>query len=71
MAESKQSSRRARYKIGNSIMNTYGYAVVGASLIQPFVLNGNAPGPGQVAGFLTGVFFHGLALYNAPKGETP
>jgi hypothetical protein len=69
MAETKKASRRARYKTGNSILNTYGYAIVGASLIQPLVMNGNTPGIIQVAGLLTGVFFHALAIYNAPKGE--
>ena len=71
MAEAKRSSRRARYKIGNSILSTYGYAIIGASLIQPFVMNGKTPGFVQVAGLLTGMLFHALAIYNnAPKGES-
>jgi len=67
MAESK--ARRARYKIANSILNTYGYAIVGASLIQPFVINGATPTIVQVGGLAVGVLFHLLAVYNAPKGE--
>ncbi|MGH6872376.1 MAG: hypothetical protein ACREHE_12810 [Rhizomicrobium sp.] len=43
MAETKQATRPARYKMGNSVLNTYGYAVIGASAIQPLVIDGNFP----------------------------
>ena len=71
MAETRHAARRARYKMSNSILTTYGYALIGASAIQPFVVNGNRPGAIQVVSVLIGLSFHAAALYNAPKGEIP
>ena len=71
MAETRHAARHARYKMSNSILTTYGYALIGASAIQHFVVNGNRLGTVQVASVLVGLSFHTIALYNAPKGESP
>ncbi|HTQ12734.1 MAG TPA: hypothetical protein VMH86_02575 [Rhizomicrobium sp.] len=71
MAETRHAARRARYKLSNSILTTYGYALIGASAIQTFVINGKLPGTVQFASVVIGLSFHAVALYNAPKGEVP
>jgi hypothetical protein len=70
MADAGRISRRVRYRMGNAILNTYGYALIGASAIQSFVMKGSVPGVVQIASVLIGLFFHIFAVYNAPKGET-
>lgn len=51
------------------MLTTYGYAIIGAALIQPFVMNGKILTALQLADIAVGVVFHALAVYIAPHGE--
>ena len=63
-------ARRVRLKLLCSILTTYGYAVAGVSLLQPFFATTPAPiTPVRMSGFAFALALQGVAIYIAPKGE--
>ena len=69
MTDPKTASR-SRWKLLASMMTTYGYALLGGTVLQP-LLKGGPVSWTVLAGAGLGVVFHALALYISPKGEPP
>ncbi len=64
----KEAADRARIKLLVGNLTTYGYALIGASVIHP-LLNGPVAALSSLAGFGLGIAFHAGAWYIAPRGE--
>ncbi len=52
------------------MLTTYGYALLGGSVVQPIIASGTLT-PLLGLGLAAGMVLHGLALYIAPRGEKP
>jgi hypothetical protein len=66
----KNVARRARFNLFGSMLNTYGYAIIAATIIQPY-LSVTPPvfTRSRVFGILHALAFQGAAIYIAPRGE--
>ncbi len=68
----QEASRRARLTLVGGILTTYGYAIAGVSLLQPFFASAPEPlTPVRISGFAFALAIQSVAIYIAPKGEKP
>ena len=67
-AAAERRENRLRLKLFGSIANTYGFAVLGASVAKP-LLEGVPFTVWHVLGLVLGLSAHAVALILAPKGE--
>ena len=64
-------AERARFKVLGTILTTYGFAIMGGSIIQPLLSAGQGLTLLRVSGIVLALVFQAAAIYIAPKGEKP
>jgi len=67
----RNAARRARFGLLGSMFTTYGYAIIGAAIIQPFLTGQMQMTESRGWAILLALAFQGAALYIAPRGEKP
>ena len=68
--EKEAADLKVRLKLFTTNLTTYGYAIMGASFIDPYI-KGMGFKAGSFVGMALAVVFHTLAWYIAPHGEKP
>jgi hypothetical protein len=63
-----EAKLRYRLKLASSMLTTYGYALLGGSVLQPALTTGRITLPIYVS-VIAGVVSHTLAIYICPRGE--
>lgn len=71
MERAVSDAQRAQFRLLGTILTTYGFAIMGGSIIQPLLSAEQGLTLLRILGIVLAPVFQGVAIYIAPKGEKP